>query len=193
MPYYCKNCLKLLEYNACPTCGDKNLPVVTDTDYCFLIEIDSLWCGVLTGALDEEGIVYSIIPTSKAALTIYLKMLEKYSIYVQYQHLERAEEITKNMFFQRDEKVRQALLDNVSRLNISEKVERKLRRKLKLTQLDNVLEYCVELVKTADRITRNGIIWNSPEAAEFLFAQKGNLTLSINSETFEILAVDGRV
>jgi hypothetical protein len=192
MPYYCKNCLKLHDVDYCPTCGDKNLPIACDTDYCFLIEIDSLWCGVLTGTLDEEGIAYSVIPTSKEALTVYLRMLEKYSIYVQYQHLERAEEITRNLFFKRDEKVRQALLDNLSRLNISEKVERKLRRKLKLTQLDNVLEYCVDLVKTADSITRNGFIMASPEAAEFLFAKKGNLTVSINSETFEILAVDGR-
>ena len=183
---YCENCNAAFDDERCPACGTKKLRPVQDDDFCFLIEDDVMRCNVVMGVLETNDIQYSAMPFGSGVEARAGRPLSNYRLYVPFGSLEKARAIMCDMESQRTEEWRSLLLENVKAFNIPQKLEKKLRKKLKLPADVDLIDYCVDIVKSANKIVdeeRIGAQWR------YVYCYSDGASATFNSETFEIIAI----
>lgn len=84
------------------------------------------------------------------------------------------------------EEWRGKLLDNVSSFNIPTKMEKKIRKKLKLPAETNFIDFCVNIVKSAYKIIDRSA---NADGWRYVFCYGDDYSITFNSLSFEILAV----
>ena len=103
MSTYCKSCKLPFEGERCPVCGRKSKWEIKPDDVCFLVEKEQIWSGMLADVLKQENIPYVTKNVLGAGLAIKVGyMNERVRFYVMYQHLEKAREITEELFSRPD-------------------------------------------------------------------------------------------
>lgn len=96
---FCEKCNLLTDENVCPSCGNKKLREVTDDDFCFFIDLDVFYFGMLEGALKEESIDVVGVPYYPLGVAHYnAGRAEGRRVYVRYKDLVRVNEIYNTMF-----------------------------------------------------------------------------------------------
>lgn len=81
------------------------------------------------------------------------------------------------------------MLESASELFLSQKLEKKLLKKLQMSNIGELLAYCVEIIKTADRISEEGRITSCAAGGCYVFCFSDRATLSINSKTYEVISL----
>lgn len=183
---FCENCNAAFEFERCPICGTKKIRQAQDGDFCFLIEGSTRDCEVLISVLDDNEIPHTAMPFGSGAESYLGKTLNNYRLYVPYAFLEKARGILREAEAAKTEELRALLLKNSSSFNIPLKTEKKIRKKLKLPNETNIIDYCGDIVKNADKIRDE---WSYGAAWRFVFCYLGDLSITFNSDTFEILAI----
>ncbi len=185
----CSNCCFVSDAERCPLCGSKNVRAVNADDFCLLTEKDAAYCDTLTAAFDEEEIPYSALPYGRGVETRLGLPLGNYRIFVPFGFLEQAKQIITSIDSEATEQIRNCLLKGVENLNILPKTEKKIKRKIGLSENEDIFEYCIGIIKTADKIMDKGTISGCLKGGHYYFCYSGDLTLAINSKTYEILSV----
>lgn len=185
--YFCENCRFVSEQEYCPVCGSKNRRQVQAEDFCLLTENNTAYCNMLTEIFDDNNIRYSAVPYGRGVRSQFGLPLENYRLYVQYECLEQAKNIIKQIEDSETDELRNDLLKNADKLNILAKAEKKYRKKLKLAEDEDFFEYCVHIIKTAVKIEDKGLHISSK--GHYLFCLAEDATLMVNSGTYEILSL----
>ncbi|MDE6690719.1 MAG: hypothetical protein K2K04_01995 [Clostridia bacterium] len=186
---FCENCHIVSDAERCPVCGSKRLRPVEEDDFCLLTENTAEYGSMLTDIFDEENIPYSAVPYGSGLETKLGLPFKNSRLFVPYGSLEAAREIIKQLDRSATEELREDLLANVENLNVSGRLEKKARKRIKLSQDEDFFEVCIGLIESAEKIADRGIITNCLKRGHYLFVFSGNTTLVINSETYEILSL----
>ena len=148
----CENCCFVSEEKRCPVCGSKNLRSVEKEKFCLLTEKSSAYCDVLTSVFDEKEIPFSALPYGSGVETRLGLPLKNYRIFVPFGSLEEAKSVMDEIDSAATEQLRSNLLQGIENLNVSPRTEKKIKRKSGLSDDKDIFVYCVELIKTAEKI-----------------------------------------
>ena len=185
---YCENCHFATEQNYCPNCGKKKLRQVAQDDFCFILEKDRAYCDGLIEIFKESGVTCSAVPFGSGVESQFGLPLKNYRLFVPFNSLKKAQNLVHDLEIAETEELRQALLENINLFNIPQKNEKKLRKKVKLPDRDDFIDFCVSIVKTSEKIVDGGIAFYGK--GHYLFCYAREITLTINSMTFEILSLE---
>lgn len=186
---FCEKCRRVSEQTSCGNCGNRKLRQVREDDFCFLIEESASYCRSLADSLKQRGIPCVELPCGSGVGTRFAMPLPNRQMFVQFRFLESAKELINDMEKSKTEALRVDLLENADMLFLSQKLQKKLTKKLRAAEVCDVLAYCVELIKTAHRITDEGLITSSVVGGHYLFCFSDHATISINSKTYEIISL----
>lgn len=185
---FCETCRRVSEQASCENCGRRRLRQVREDDYCFFIEERASYCRALTDTLKQSSIPCVELPCGSGVESNYALPLANRQVFVPFGFLEAAKKVISDIQESETEALRADLLENAGMLFLSQKLQRKLTKKLRLARDSDVSAYCVELIKTAHRITDKGLITSSLVGGHYLFCFSEHATLSINSKTYEVLS-----
>lgn len=175
------------DFERCPMCGTKKLRKAEEEDFCFLLEKEVAYCGMLSLELDEKNIPYKTVPYGSGVRSAFGMSLENYRVYVPFGFLEAAKQVVEERENFETETFKKSLLENTDSMNIAPKLEKKLRKKFGFASETELFDYCADVIKSAQKIVDGGrIAWG---AAHYLFCYSSGVTLTVNSQTFEILAL----
>ena len=184
--YYCEQCKRLCESEKECNCGNKNLRVVTDQDYCFLLIADELRSKMLYDCFIDNGIDCILSPTGDGYRSALGLSLGKYIIYVLYSQYEQAENVVE--FFDQDptNDLRDDLINHRESWHINKRMHKKLCKKLKLKSPDDIFDKVEELVNKSDSISDNGVISSCVEGGHYILVKADEFKFWFNSATYEI-------
>jgi hypothetical protein len=190
MNHYCENCHLLNEQDYCQSCGKKNLKKPSKTDYCFLIEVDSMFGEMFKGILENENIPYVDFPSGNGVRSQFALKLENLKIFIAYEFFNDAKELLNNIPANFEEAQSRDLKNNINRLFVQNRAEKRIKKKFKMSENESLIAYCTEMIRSADSIDNRGRISGCTKGGEYLFAYKGNEFCIINSVTYEIISVE---
>lgn len=99
MQNYCPNCHVLVQGTRCPVCDKKWLEPPKSEDYCFLVEKEFVWAGVLEDCLRQNGIPYLAQNVMGAGLTAKMgSMMESVKFFVRYAYYDKAKLLDEELF-----------------------------------------------------------------------------------------------
>lgn len=185
---FCENCNVATEDEYCPLCGTKRLRQIEADDFCLLTQLKSGQSQELLNLLEANGVPFSKMPYGSGVESNFGLPLADFRIYVPYSSFERARSILNKIEAEQTDNLRKYLLKNVDKLNISLKLEKKLKRKLKLSDSQDIFSYCINLIEIAPKIVDGGQMTDISNG-HYLFCYAQSNTLSINSATLEILSL----
>lgn len=186
---YCENCHFAVADTRCPVCGSKRLRQINDDDYCFLTENSEACLGTLIDALEESGIKYTSVPYRSGLQSKLALPVSRYRLFVPFLSLESAQNIIRGRENAQTEKLRNSLLENIDKFNISPRLEKKINKKIKFDETDDIFSICEDIIRCADRIADGGTISNCLKGGHYLFFYSDDTTLTVNSVTYEILSL----
>lgn len=186
---YCEKCNVATEQAVCPLCGSRKVRQAQDDDFCLLTESKGQNCEGLIAAFEEEGVPYSAVPYGSGVETKFGMPLKNCRLYVPFSSLETAKSIAAEMERAVTDDLRCELLENAAALNFSRRVEKKARKKLKLSEEQSFSGYCVEVIKSAEEIEDGGAITGSFGHGHYIFCYFGKITLAVDSATYEVLSL----
>ena len=184
---FCENCNFVFEQEFCPVCGSKKLREVKDNDFCFVADSKISPCEELIDTLEERDIPFSTVPYgmgSRWALPLTL-----FRLYVPYRFLEEAKSTLQGIENEETERLRSFLLTNQHQFNIPLKREKKIEKKLKLSEEQDFYSYCINIVESSQKIVDEGQITGCPKYGRYIFCYSENAVIAFNSQTFEILSI----
>ena len=80
---YCENCMRIIEEERCPVCGNKRIRMPEPTDPCFLTELDYVSSGILEDLLQQNGIPFLKRNVMGAGMAIRVgPMLDRSRFYI---------------------------------------------------------------------------------------------------------------
>lgn len=184
---YCENCHVAADLPRCPVCGGKKLREVKDEDYCFLIEKPAMEGDMLADVLRGNGIECVAMPSGNGVRTAFSLWLDKRKLFVPWKSFGTAKSYLQEADNSETEKWRQYLLDNVDKLYISPKLEKKIIKKSKGACGESVIEFCRALVASAERIEDGGLSYELGNG-HYLVCYAEAATVMVSSDKFEILS-----
>lgn len=187
---YCGNCSFAGVFERCPFCGNKALREVTDDDFCLIAEAKAFDCDRLTEILKADGIPFSVMPCGSGVESKFALPLSNGRIYVPFAYLSKARAALAEADREQTEEIRKLLLAGADKLNIPQKEECRIRRKLKIPDQTDFLEFCTDIIKNASKISDEGRITDFNKG-RYLICRRENFTLAVASATYEILFLIG--
>jgi hypothetical protein len=192
MLYYCENCHILNEHDYCKNCGKKKLRNPENNDYCFLIEVNSMFGEAFGGLLKGKNIPYSAMPSGNWLRTYFALKLENLKIFVPYEFFDKAKELLNEILANYEEEQKSNLKIHIDKLFISPHSEKKMKKILKIYEKDSLIDYCEDKIINADKIVNKGKISSCSNGGNYLFVYKDNELFIINSATYEIISAKKR-
>lgn len=186
--FYCDNCFAISGKDYCPVCGTKKIRAVNAEDFCLLLETDAQYCNEIITAFEDEDLPYSAMPYGSGIESKFGLPLSKYRLFVPFARYDRAKEIVNELENFRTEKLRSGILENSDRFHVLKATEKKIRKKLKISNNTGFFVWCENVVKTAYRIIDEGSITDCRQGGHYLFCYAKDVTLAVNSATYEIIS-----
>lgn len=109
-------------------------------------------------------------------------------MFVPYASYDEAFRIFKEVFGGFNSPYKKELEENLEKLNISKKTEKKCRKKLRLSADANILEFLKKKVLCAERVTDEGQSWDA-SSGRYLSVYCGDLIIYIVTKKWEIFSV----
>ena len=187
---YCEKCKSLTEEEYCSVCGNKKIREVSTDDYCVLTECEQMYGEMLRDALQEEEIDCVLIPCGNGVRSQFGLPLGKYKVYVPYKNYENSLEIFKSFFNEpTTDDLKELLLANIDKWNIvSARTEKKIRKKLKLSDNADIIECIKDVIEKSQCIEDRGIMsFTNTFGSHCLAVEIDKVTLMFSDESFEIL------
>ena len=184
---YCENCKILCADDRCDHCGSTLLREPDSRDYCFLCEEDERLAKMLEGALQDQNIPTVLLPWGDGRRSAFGLTLGRFRIYVPYLHYEQATALF--LFFDETptEEVRQELLEHRALWHFDPKLEKKVRKKLKGKEDQQVFDRVEQLVCAAERLEQGGRIYTCPQGGYYILVKADGVRFWFNSATYEVL------
>lgn len=184
---YCEKCKSLTGDEYCPVCGYTKIRDVNSDDFCVLTECEEMHGEMLRDVLQDEEIDCVLIPCGNGVRSQFGLSLGRYKVYVPYKHYENAVEILKSFFNEpKTDDLKELLLANRDKWHIvSARTEKKIRKKLKLSDDADIMECIKNVVEKSQCIEDRGDMYSF--AAHGLAVEIGKVTLWFSEESFEIL------
>ena len=183
--YYCDKCHYLSNENECHICGFKELREVKNDDFCFLITVEETLGRSIIECLKNEDIDCAVVPVGDGVRSQFALTLGNYQLYVPYIRFDEAVKIVE--FFTENyslDKLRETILKNRDKWHFeNEKTEKRIRKKLKLSNEIDLMEYIKEKVEQAQTINDAGLMTNNEHG---LVVKSGNVVLWFSSISFKI-------
>lgn len=179
----------LSEQEYCRYCGNKDLREPDGSDYCFLIEADTMFGEMLKGILEGDNIPYVAMPLGSGVRTRFALRLERMRIYVTYEFLETAKELVNGILSSNEEDQNAEIKNNIDKLFTLPRNGKKVKKILKIAEDESLTEYCANAIIDADKIINEGRISSCLKGGEYLFVYKGDMQIVLNSVTYEIISV----
>lgn len=190
---YCDNCRIACKEKICPNCGKKKLRAVEDEDYCFVSEEYNSVAAYFDNLLKEQGVESVIMPWFSALDTHLAMRASRGRLFVRFKDLDTARQAVLDYYNGITENLKKHLLDNFGKFNIDYDVEKKARKKLKISDDVDIFDYCGDLIENAKSISDTGCLdGTGDEAGHVLLAQTAGENLYINSVTYNIIALSKR-
>lgn len=186
---FCEKCRHVSEQTRCEHCGKRKLRQVLEDDFCFLIEGNSSYSRELADSLKQRGISCVELPCGSGVGTRSAMPLPNRQVFVRFRFLESAKELIRDMEAAETEVLRADLLENADMLFLSQKLQKKLLKKLRPADIGELSTYCAEIVKTAHRITDEGPITSDMAGGRYVFCVSDRGTALINSKTYEVFSL----
>lgn len=186
---FCEKCRRVSEQTSCGNCGNRKLRQVREDDFCFLIEGRASYCRSLADSLKQRGIPCVELPCGSGVGTRSAMPLPNRQMFVQFRFLDRAKELIHDLEAAETEVLRADLLENADMLFLSQKLQKKLTKKLRAAEACDLSAYCAEIVKTAHRITDEGLITSDMAGGHYLFCVSDHAAILINSKTYEVFSL----
>ena len=183
--FYCENCHTLNEGSVCDRCKNNKLREPNLEDFCFFVCVDDFFGEMFIQACKNEGIECIYKPVGNGVRSHMALSLGNYEIYVQYEKYNKALDIY-DYFAQNysTDKLRGKILKNINLWHFeNNKVEKKIRKKLKIAQDVEVMQIIKENVEKARRIEDVGLMVNNEHG---LVVKNDNIILWFSSESFKI-------
>lgn len=185
---YCENCYTDCEDNFCSVCGTKKIRAVNAEDFCLLLEAGATYCESIIAMFEEENLPYSTMPYGSGVESKLGLPLSNYRLFVPYAYFDRARNIVCDFENYNTEKFRKIILENTDSFHVLKTTEKKIRKKLKISDEADFFVWCENVVKFAQRIKDGGNITECRERGHYLFCYAKDVTLAINSVTYEIIS-----
>ncbi len=186
---YCESCHCLAD-ERCLLCGGLGQREVTSDDYCFLCEIsweEKYDFKMLLG--EHIPCVFQGIAT--AIQTKFALPIQRYRVFLPFSFYEEAVQRLRDVEEKKTSRLKASLLENADKLFVkTEKVAKKFCKKLKLSPSENLLEKIVEKIKFSSSVVDGGLTTSLPQGAHYLFVYCDERIITVNSLTFEIIAID---
>ena len=183
--FYCEKCHTLSHTQDCSCCGFNQLREVKDDDFCYLTTLSEDFGKMFIEYLSNEGINCASVPYGDGVRSQFALSLGQYKLYVPYKFYNNACEILE--FFNENystNKVKEKILSNKHKWYFeSDKIEKKMRKKFKLKQDDNLLEFIKEKVEQAESVSDVGMMVDGEHG---LLVKSGKISLWFSAETFKI-------
>ena len=183
--FYCEKCNSLSQTQECVHCGFNQLREVKDEDFCYLTTTNEDFGKMFVEYLRNEGIICASVPYGDGVRSQFALSLGQYKLYVPYKFYNNACEILG--YFNENystNKVKEKILNNEYKWNIENvKVENKMRKKFKLNQDDNLLDFIKGKVEQAESVTDVGMMVSGEHG---LLVKSGEIVIWFSSETFKI-------
>ena len=138
---FCEKCRHVTEQTRCENCGSRRLRPVREDDFCFLIEESASYCRSLADSLKQRGISCVELPCGSGVGTRSAMPLPNRQMFVQFRFLDRAKELIHDLEAAETEVLRADLLENADMLFLSQKLQKKLTKKLRAAEVCDVLPY----------------------------------------------------
>ena len=187
---YCENCYFAFqeELKRCPLCGSKRVRPAKDEDFCLVADEREAKSDNLRECFGSAGIPCSAMPYGNGLRSYFALPMDRYRLYVPFAYREQAVEIISASDRLQTETLREQLLKNAGRFFVQQKTEKKIRRKYKIPPDTDLIGLCVQIVKSAEKISDQG--WTgSLNGGHYIFCASGEQSLMVNSETYEILSL----
>lgn len=188
MSFYCEKCKLICEEEFCDSCGNKKLRPPENNDFCFLIEIDSMFGAMFENILKEERIPCADIPVGNGVRSCFALKLENHRLYVPFEFLSKARQLINELLDTFNETQNRDLIKNVDKLYIVIRSEKKIRKILKLASEESLVDYCKDKIIHADTIAYEGKISSCIKGGCYLFVYKDDEVFIVNSVTYEIIS-----
>ena len=186
---YCEKCNSLSDLEYCTACGNKKIRDVTSDDFCILTECEEMQGEMLREALQEKGIKCALIPFGNGVRSRFALSLGKYKVYVPYMYYESSVELLNSFFSEpTTDALKGQLLANIDKWHIvSARTEKKIRKKLKLTDEADIFKYIKDGVEKSQHIEDKGTMYFFKPCAHGLAVKIQEVTLWFSDVSFEIL------
>ena len=94
---YCEKCKCVTEKSVCPYCAEKHLREAFDDDFCFVCELDEMKAKMLIELLKNNSINFITEPSLGSGLTMSTGLRERENIFVEYENLGKAIELSETV------------------------------------------------------------------------------------------------
>lgn len=96
---YCTNCNVVFQGRCCPVCGNQDVRLLKDDDYCYLTDKEAIWARTLSDIFTEHGIPFLTKNVLGAGLTAKLgSAMERVRFYVPWSCYQEATDLEKQFF-----------------------------------------------------------------------------------------------
>lgn len=187
---YCEKCKLLTEKECCHICRNKSIREVDSDDFCLLTEREQMYGEMLRDALQGEEIDCVLIPCGNGVRSQFGLSLGRYRIYVPYKSYESSLEILKSLFnTPTSDDLKELLLANIDKWHIvNGRTEKKIRKKLKLSDDADIMECIKDRVEKSPHIEDRGeITFIETFGSHGLAVKIDKVTLWFSDASFEIL------
>lgn len=183
---YCENCKCLCGEEACPICGSRLLRAPESRDYCFLCEEEEGFAKMLEGSFHEEEIPCVLIPWGNGSRSAFGLSLGRFRVYVPFAHLEQAKLIWESFETEATMDWKQEVLQNRQLWHYDPKMEKKLCKKLKVSDSRTILDRVQDVVLDSEELHLGGRIYTCTQGGCHLLVKADGVKFWFNSATYEI-------
>lgn len=186
---YCDKCNCISNLTCCPFCGNDAVRKAENNDFCFLTQTDAMSGKMTEDIFKQENIPCALTPSGNGIRTAFGMKLENFKIYVPFEYYDRACEILNGFSDKLCDDLRKVLTENIHKLNISARVEKKTRKKLRSPDETDLVSCLADIILNAENIEDKGRITSCVKGGRYIFVYGENVTVVLNSVTYEIISV----
>ena len=184
---YCETCRVLCVSGSCPICENLDLRDVRVDDFCLLTECTDSFGKMLEFTLSEMNIKCVLVPFGNGAKSALGLKLGYCKVYVLYQHYAAAKDIVEELTYNPTDDLRKDLLANEESWYVKSKSAlKKMRKKLRLSENQDLLACVKEAVLKASEISDDGVISSCTKGGHYISIKINDKKVWFNSATYEI-------
>lgn len=183
---YCEDCKRLCASERDCICGSNTLREANPQDYCFLLEANDSFAEMLEDCFINNGIECVLIPSGNGYRSALGLSLGNYIICVPYAQYHAATDIVEYFHQDTQNTIRDDLINHRDLWNANKRSQRKLRKKLKLTDADDLFDCINDVLCNAETISDDGLIGSCEYAGHYIAVRTEKIRFWFNSATYEI-------
>ena len=183
---YCEECKRVCASDSDCICGNTWLREVQPEDYCYVTEENEGFAQTLEECFANNDMDCVLIPMGNGYRSALGLSLGKFIICVPYKHYDAAQEIVQFFYQGAQDTIKEDLIQNRASWHAGKRTQRKLRKKLKMTDADDFFDRIQDALDNAQSVTDDGLIGSCEFAGHYIAVRGKSYRFWFNSATYEI-------